>query len=106
MTNPTGLKLRYVNLVPHREEANMFDTQPVLVKLTGNKTLTKLVPVLPLNNCIGFYKCVGCIAENAFVEPDPRIDCFGLPQCDGAIFVRATPTNLLRHIVWRLENDK
>lgn len=103
MTNPVGLKLNYLDLTPHREEADMFDTQPVLVKLVGNKTLTKLVPVLPLTE---IDKCIGCIAENTFGQPNPRIDCFDLPKCDGAIFVRATPTTLLRHIAWRLEKDK
>jgi hypothetical protein len=29
-----------------------------------------------------------------------------LPECDGAIYVRANPTNLLRHLMWRLENDR
>jgi hypothetical protein len=29
-----------------------------------------------------------------------------LPDCDNAIYVHANPTNLLRHIEWRLENDK
>lgn len=103
MTNPTGLKLNYLDLTPHRGEADMFDTHPVLVKLTGNKTLTKLVPVLP---SAGHDKCIGCIAENTFGQPDPRIDCFDLPKCDGSIFVRATTTTMVRHIAWRLENDK
>jgi hypothetical protein len=74
----------------------------VLAQLKGNKTLTKLVPVIPLTE---IDKCIGCVAENN-LDIDSRIDCFSLPQCDGAIYVHANPTNLLRHIEWRLENDK
>jgi hypothetical protein len=78
-----------------------YPAQPVLAKLKGNKTLTKLVPIDPLVPEVD--KCIGCIAENTDVN-DQRVDCFDLPQCDRAIYVRANPTNLLRHAIWRLEN--
>jgi hypothetical protein len=106
MTNPTGLKLKLKYLPPaHKLEPHEIDTfppQPVMALLKGNKTLTKLVPVIPLTE---IDKCIGCVAENN-LDIDSRVDCFKLPQCDGAIYVRANPTTLLRHIEWRLENDK
>lgn len=102
MANPTGLKLKLKYL---REGPDLFSdlpAQPVLVKLSGNKTLTKLVPVLQLSE---YDKCIGCVAEdNMGVEA--RVGCFELPNCDNTIYVRANNTNLLRHMIWRLENDK
>lgn len=102
MTNPTGLKLTYGCIDPVTEDPNKYKPQPVQVKLKGNKTMTKLVPVTPL---VEHDKCIGCIAESNF-NVHPRIDCFQLPACDNTIYVRASPNNLVRHIAWRLENDK
>ena len=103
-THMDKLKLNYLppahKLEPH--EIDTYKPQPVLALLEGNKTLTKLVPVNPLTE---LDKCIGCIAENN-ERNDQRVDCFQLPQCDGVIYVHANPTNLLRHIEWRLENDQ
>jgi hypothetical protein len=106
MTNPTGLKLKLKYLPPaHKMEPNEidnYDPQPVMALLKGNKTLTKLVPIIPLTE---HDKCIGCIAESNFAVANPLTDCYKLPKCDNAIYVRANPTNLLRHLMWRLEND-
>lgn len=102
MTNPTGLKLNYLRVDVTIDNPDDYPPQPVRVQLKGNKTMTKLVPVTPFTE---HDKCIGCIAEdNADVHP--RADCFQLPKCDGTIYVHANPTNLVRHIAWRLENDK
>lgn len=100
MPNPTGLKLKYVREGP--DLISELPPQPVKVVLKGNKTMTKLMPVSPLTE---HDKCIGCIAEEK-ADVHPRTDCFNLPKCDGAIYVHANKTNLLRHIAWRLENDK
>ena len=44
--------------------------------------------------------------NNTHMIEDARIDCFDLPKCDDTIYVRVNQTNLLRHLEWRLENDK
>lgn len=98
--NPTGLKLRYLREGP--DLISELPAQPVLVKLKGNKTESKLVPVSPLTE---YDKCIGCVAEEN-ADIDPRTGCFTLPDCDKAIYVHANKTNLLRHMIWRLENDK
>lgn len=105
MTNPTGLKikLKYLRLDVDDEYNDHLPAQPVEVLLRGNKTMTKLVPVPPL---LEYDRCIGCIAEDNHGLRSPRIDCFELPNCDNTMYVRANPTNLLRHIAWRLENDK
>jgi hypothetical protein len=105
MTNPRGLKLKLKYLRPVDqtiETMDDYEPQPVLAQLKGNKTLTKLVPITPF---VEHDKCIGCIAENN-ERNDQRVSCFEVPKCDGAIYVRANPTNLLRHIEWRLENDQ
>lgn len=101
--NPMGLNLTYVLVDPTADNPDDYPPQPVLVRLKGNKTMTKLVPVLPLTP--NFDKCTGCVAVCNDYE-DPRINCYELPDCTGAIFVRANPTNLVRYVEWRLENDK
>jgi hypothetical protein len=98
-----NLRLKYLKQEPNDTTMDAYPAQPVVVKLKGNKTLTKLVPILSITE---MDKCIGCVAENTFDKPNPRIDCFDLPKCDGAIYVRATPTTLLHHIKWRLENDQ
>lgn len=103
--NPMGLnlKLNYLRVDPDDKNIDGLPSQPVLVKLKGNKTLTKLVPVKPLTPELD--KCFGCIAENTHLNNE-RVDCFDLPQCDNTIYVRANSTTLLSHMIWRLENDK
>lgn len=106
MANPTGLniKLDYLQLEPTTFDPDKYPPQPVRAVLDGNKTPTKLVPVLPLTE---HDKCIGCIAyNNSDLGVLGRIDCYRLPDCPETIFVRANPANLLRHIEWRLENDK
>ena len=100
-----NVQLKYLNLENCPDEPDNYPAQPVLVKLKGNKTKTKLIPINPLTE---YDKCMGCIAE-AYTEGSDRArytECFQLPKCEGAIYVRATPTTILRHIEWRLENDK
>lgn len=105
MTNPMGLNLTYVRVDPTTDNPDDYPPQPVLVRLKGNKTMTKLVPVLPLTPV--FNKCAGCVAEdNEYEDESPRINCYELPDCTNTIFVRANPTNLVRYVEWRLENDK
>jgi hypothetical protein len=104
MTNPMGLKLKLTYLRVERSIDNPEDlpAQPVRVTLKGNKTPTKLVPITPFavhDKCVG---CVGYYEE----RNDQRVDCYQLPDCGNAIYVHANPANLLRHIEWRLENDK
>lgn len=103
-SNPTGLnlKLKYPHIDPTTDNPDDYPPQPVRVLLKGNKTMTKLVPVTPFTE---HDKCIGCIAEEN-LEVHPRTDCFQLPQCDGAIYVHANKTNLIRHMIWRLENDQ
>ena len=97
------LKLNYLRPVDQTiETMDDYEPQPVLALLEGNKTLTKLVPVNPLTE---HDPCIGCIAHND-ERNKQRVDCYMLPNCDNAIYVHANPTNLLRHIEWRLENDK
>jgi hypothetical protein len=96
------LKLKYLSVENSIDDPGSVPAQPVLALLKGNKTLTKLVPIKQL---VDFDKCIGCIAHNDD-RNNQRIDCFMLPDCEGAIYVRANPTNLLRHIEWRLENDQ
>lgn len=105
MTNPVGLKLKLKYLPPAQKLGDDIanePTQPVMALLKDNKTLTKLVPISPF---VHHDKCIGCIAHNDELN-DQRVDCYQLPECDNAIYVRANPTNLLRHIEWRLENDR
>ena len=102
MANPTGLKLKLKYLREGPDLISELPPQPVLVKLKGNKTESKLVPISPLTE---YDKCIGCVAEEN-MDRHPRTDCFNLPKCDNAIYVHANPTNLLRHMIWRLENDK
>ena len=96
------LKLNYLRVDTSMDNPEDLPAQPVQVTLKGNKTLTKLVPITPF---VEHDKCIGCIAENN-ERNDQRVSCFELPDCDYAIYVHANPTNLLRHIKWRLENDK
>jgi hypothetical protein len=105
MTNPVGLKLRLEYLPPAQKLGDDIanePTQPVMALLKGNETLTKLVPISPLTE---HDKCIGCVAEND-EKNNQRVNCHQLPKCDNAIYVRANPTNLLRHLMWRLENDR
>lgn len=103
MTNPTGLKLRYLRVERSIDNPADVPAQPVLTLLKGNKTTTKLVPVEKLTE---HEPCIGCIAHTEGDRSDKRIDCFDLPDCETAIYVHANKTNLVRHIAWRLENDK
>jgi hypothetical protein len=96
------LKLTYLRVERSIDNPEDLTAQPVQVKLKGNKTLTKLVPI---NKLTEHDPCIGCIANNDD-RNNQRVDCYQLPDCDYAIYVRANPTNLLRHIEWRLENDK
>ena len=98
--NPVGLKLKYVREGP--DLISELPPQPAKVLLKGNKTESKLVPISPLTE---YDKCIGCVAEEN-MDRHPRTDCFNLPKCDNAIYVHANKTNLIRHIAWRLENDK
>jgi hypothetical protein len=100
-----GLKLKLTYLRVERSIDNPEDlpAQPVQVTLKGNKTMSKLVPISPF---VTYDKCIGCIAENNDDRNNQRVECYMLPDCDNAIYVHANPTNLLRHIEWRLENDK
>ena len=104
MTNPMGLKLKlnYLRIERSIYDPDSLPAQPVQVTLKGNKTLTKLVPVNPLTE---INKCIGCIAHNDEMN-NQRVDCYQLPDCNSTIYVRASPINLMRHIEWRLENDK
>ena len=102
MPNPTGLNLKLKYLREGPDLISELPAQPVRVVLKGNKTESKLVPVPPYTE---HDKCIGCLAEeNHGIHP--RVECFDLPDCDNAIYVHANPTNLLRHMIWRLENDK
>lgn len=103
MTNPVGLNitLRYE---PMTERSNdHLPAQPVRVTLKGNTRMTKLIPISPM--LIG-NTCIGCVADDTRGPGTSLVDCFKLPKCDGAIYVRVNQENLMRHIEWRLENDK
>ena len=104
MTNPMGLKLKlnYLRVDKCMDDPGSVPAQPVQVTLKGNKTMSKLVPI---NKLVEHDPCIGCIAEND-EKNNQRVDCYQLPDCDYAIYVRASPINLMRHIEWRLENDK
>jgi hypothetical protein len=46
--------------------------------------------------------CIGCVGEhNPFGYSN--INCENIPDCDKAIYVRATPANKLKHIAWLLD---
>jgi hypothetical protein len=96
------LKLKYLRVERSINYPEDLPAQPVQVKLKGNKTMSKLVPI---NKLTEHDPCIGCIAHNDDMN-DQRVDCYQLPDCNSAIYVRVNPTNLLRHIEWRLENDK
>ena len=77
--------------------------QPVLVLGKGNKRPTRVVPITKLADADA-DTCVGCVA---YVSRRRReYDCYSLPDCARAIFVRATPENKIKHIAWRLEQDR
>jgi len=97
-----GLKLNYLRIEKSMDDPGSVPAQPVQVTLKGNKTMSKLVPI---NKLVKYDPCIGCIAENN-ERNDQRVDCYQLPDCNSAIYVHANPINLLRHIEWRLENDK
>jgi hypothetical protein len=104
MNNPMGLKLKlkYLRVENSIDDPGRVPAQPVLALLKDNKTPSKLVPIKQL---VDFDKCIGCIAHMDDFN-NKRVDCFMLPDCEGVVYVHANPTNLLRHIEWRLENDK
>ena len=106
---------------------NYFDTmgvnsasdlppQPVLVQGKGNKRPTRVVPIHKDYNAP--EPCAGCVAMGDMIEREYAYDsssgsssrtaygCYDLPDCDNAIFVRATPENKIKHIAWRLEQDR
>ena len=96
------LKLTYLRVEKSMDDPAGLPAQPVQVTLKGNKTMSKLVPIEKLTE---HDPCIGCIAHNDEMN-NQRVECHQLPDCDYAIYVRANPTNLLRHIEWRLENDQ
>lgn len=106
-----GLRLTYLDLMGV-VDVDYLPPQPVRVQGKGNTRPTRLVPVHKDYNQV--EPCAGCVACNAMIDrafrdnprPTRTYDCFALPDCDGAIFVRATPENKLRYIQWRLEHDK
>lgn len=98
------------------EDADQLPPQPALVQGAGHKRPTRVVPIHKDHKQL--EPCTGCIALSAMInraydysagdtkqryEP---YDCYDLPDCDRAIFVRATPENKIKHIAWRLENDR
>jgi hypothetical protein len=97
------LKLNYLRIDTSINNPEDLPAQPVQVTLKGNKTMSKLVPIEKL---VKYDPCIGCIAENNYDQPNQRVECYQLPDCNSAIYVHANPTNLLRHIEWRLENDQ
>jgi hypothetical protein len=98
-----SIKLKYLCVEKSIDDPADVPAQPVQVKLKGNKTMSKLVPIKQL---VDFDKCIGCVAHTEGDRSDKRIDCFMLPDCEGVVYVHANQTNLLRHIEWRLENDQ
>lgn len=109
-----GVRLTYRDMRGD-EDADQQPPQPALVQGKGNTRPTRVVPIHKDYNAL--EPCDGCIAMADMLERsfgcagdkprrDTAYDCFSLPDCDNAIFVRATPENKLKHIAWRLEHDK
>lgn len=106
-----GLRLSYLR-VEDIVSVSTLPPQPALVQGKGNKRPTRVVPIHKDYNQP--EPCTGCVAIGCMLELAHGLDktfkfiydCVSLPDCDGAIYVLATPENKLRHIAWRLENDR
>lgn len=107
-----GLKLTYAKFDAMLENISDKPPQPVLVQGKGNKRPTRVVPIARENDAED--SCTGCIAHGTQLSREfgdsahfnTTYDCYDLPDCGKARYVRATPENKLRYIEWRLENDK
>lgn len=109
------IRLKYLDTMG-LENADILPPQPALVYGKGNKRPTRVVPIHKDYNAP--EPCAGCVAMGDMIERAyaydsssgssslTAYDCYSLPDCDNAIFVRATPENKIKHIAWRLENDR
>lgn len=98
------MRLRYLKSEA-LSEGNNTKAQPCVVvpdRGRGRGKPIRVVPITPLQDRGTTLGCVGCIAEHV-TQLGGRIDCGELPNCDDAIYVRATPKNKLKYVEWLLD---
>lgn len=76
------------------------NAQPCVVVPDEGKPI-RVVPITPFVSTGTVHECVGCIGEEE-TYMGQRINCSNLPNCDDAIFVRATMKNKLKYVEWLL----
>jgi hypothetical protein len=83
-----------LSYLPANETDDSVTAQPCIVMTFDNKQV-RVVPIAPnvLNDCTG---CIGS-------GDGGGVDCGRIPDCNKAIYVRATPANKLKHIAWLLD---
>ena len=89
------LRLKYLPAGVHSTEK----AQPCVVQPNSDKKQPfRAVPIEPIVP----QDCIGCVGEhNPFGYA--KVNCENIPDCDKAIYVRATPANKLKHIAWLLD---
>lgn len=100
-----GLRLTYLPAAREDEVADL-PAQPAAVYPVSRK-LKRPIRVVPVAKRPGTDSCFGCIAwDGGYDGAATAVACTDMPSCDRCVYVRATPENKLRHIAWRLENDR
>ena len=82
-------------------ESDELAAQPCVVQPNSDKKQPfRAVPITPIVH----GDCIGCVGQhNPYGYAN--VNCDTIPDCQNAIYVRATPANKLKHIAWLLENN-
>lgn len=88
-----SLRLKYL---PANETDDSMTAQPCIVTMFDNRQV-RVVPIAPIVQ----HDCTGCVGSG----DGGGCDCGCIPDCNKAIYVRATPANKLKHIAWLLDQN-
>lgn len=91
MTIIKSLRLKYLPVGVH----SVTKAQPCMVQPDSTeKQPFRVVPIEPVIR----GDCIGCVGQH-------NPSCDEIPDCDKAIYVRATHANKLKHIAWLLDQN-
>lgn len=85
-----------LNYLPANEADDSMPAQPCILATLDGKGI-RVVPITPNQR----QSCDGCVVAIVSVAGS----CGDIPNCDNAIYVRATPTNKLKYVEWLLDQN-
>lgn len=86
-----GIRLRYL---PADQTDDGAEAQPCVVT-AYDKTQIRVVPITPMFR----NDCTGCVGDG----DRKKSSCQAVPNCENAVYVRATPANKIKYIEWLLD---